>query len=71
MYAAAMAGSWTTRDELAAQTVELLQLVNRSLAALAGAKQLPEFRRVPRPTPTAPPKRRSWPDFIRSLGGRT
>lgn len=56
------------RDELAAQTVELLQLVNRSLAALGGATRLPDIHRIPRPA-GPPVKRRGWVELITSLGG--
>ena len=42
-------GWWTRTDELLAEAVELAQANMRLLAALGGAKDIPQPLRVPRP----------------------
>ena len=54
----AAAARWTVVDELTATLVDLVQLQRRDFLAAYGAKRLPPFERVPRPTedgfPTTP-----------------
>lgn len=62
-------GGWGVDRELAAQTVELLQVVTLALARLGGVKRLPRFAPVPRPArPDAKTGRKRRPsDGIRDL----
>lgn len=66
---AALYGSWGVRDELAAQTVEMLDAVRIQVAATTGNKKVKRWKRldVPRPESVRPKKKGSWVQFAKDL----
>lgn len=65
---AALNGGWGIQDELAAQTVEVLDAVRIQVAGLSGDRKVKRWKRLKVPRPGQPePKKTTWRDYARNL----